>query len=149
MSEIQAACLYAQLEEWKVIYNDRMVSWNYYHDRLIKLAKLKILDLPTIPVDCTHNAHMFFIKTINKSDRNKLLDYLNSRNIGAVFHYIPLHSAPAGLKLSRFNGEDKYTTIGSECIIRLPLWFGMTKGNLNTVVEGIYGYFRSIGRFND
>lgn len=143
MSEIQAACLYAQLEEWDVIYKDRLVSWNYYYDKLNKLAELKILDLPTVPVDCNHNGHMFFIKMVETSDRNKLLDYLNKKGIGAAFHYIPLHSAPGGLSKSRFHGKDRFTTSGSETLIRLPLWFGIKKEHLDKVVEAIYSYFRS------
>ncbi len=149
MSEIQAACLYAQLEESEVINRDRLASWDIYYDKLNKLAELKMVELPIVPVDCNHNAHMFFIKVVQASDQNKLLDYLKTKNISAVFHYIPLHSSPAGLSISRFHGKDRFTSSGSECIIRLPLWFGMNRSHLNKVVEAIYCYFRSNSKYID
>ena len=142
MSEIQAACLYAQLEDWEVIQNDRLSSWNHYFNKLKKLEKLKMIELPTIPNDCNHNGHMFFIKTVQKRERNHLLNFLNSEGIGAVFHYIPLHSAPGGISASRFNGEDKFTTTASESILRLPLWFGISKLQLEKVIGSIYNYFK-------
>ena len=149
MSEIQAACLYAQLEESQVINRDRLASWDVYYDKLNKLSELKMVELPTVPVDCNHNAHMFFIKVVNASDRNKLLKYLNTRNIGAVFHYIPLHSSPAGVSMSRFHGKDRFTTSESERIIRLPLWFGMNKSQINEVVDAICRYFRGDSKYID
>ena len=118
MSEIQAACLYTQLEDWEVIQNDRLSSWNHYFNKLKKLEKLKMIELPTIPNDCNHNGHMFFIKTVQKRDRNNLLKSLNSEGIGAVF---PLHSftlCSRRISTSRFHGEDKFTTTASESILR-------------------------------
>ncbi len=141
LSELQAACLYAQLEEWDIIYNDRMQSWNYYYDSLKKLVELKLIELPNIPLDCVHNAHMLFIKLVEKSNRNKLLGFLNDKGVGATFHYIPLHSSPGGLSISRFHGEDQFTTTGSESILRLPLWFGIRKLQLEKIVGFIYEYF--------
>ena len=142
MSEIQAACLYAQLEDWEVIQNDRLSSWDHYFNKLKKLEKLKMIELPTIPNDCNHNGHMFFIKTVQKRERNHLLNFLNSEGIAAVFHYIPLHSAPGGISTSRFHGEDKFTTTASESILRLPLWFGISKLQLDKVIGSIYNYFK-------
>ena len=123
-SELNAAYLCGQLENANLIYNDRMNSWNKYKELLQELADKNIIELQYIPEDCKHNAHMFYIKCKDLDERTKLIDFLKKNDISAVFHYIPLHSAEAGLKFGRFNGEDKYTTKESERLLRLPLYYG-------------------------
>ena len=126
-SELNAAYLWAQFEEADKIFNSRMSNWNIYYDRLKHLEDKGVLELPQIPKECKHNAHMFYIKVQDLSERTELINYLKEKNINAVFHYIPLHSSPAGLKFGKFIGEDKYTTTESERLLRLPLYYGLKK----------------------
>ena len=100
------------------------------------------VDLPQISSGCNHNAHMFYIKTDNLLERKKMLDHLIKNNIGAVFHYVPLHSSKAGVQYGRFCGEDKYTTIESERLLRLPLWYGLTDRHIRMISETIKDYYR-------
>lgn len=124
-SELNAAYLYAQLEMADEIMADRMNTWNIYNENLKELADKERIELPFIPEECTHNAHMFYIKVKDLEERTALLTFLKEKEISAVFHYIPLHSATAGKKYGRFFGEDVYTTKESERLIRLPLYYGM------------------------
>ena len=140
-SELNCAYLYAQIEDPAIINNDRLRSWNRYYELLKPLADRGCLELPYIPPECTHNAHMFYIKVKDFEERTKLLAYLKENEIGAVFHYIPLHSAPAGQKFGRFHGEDKYTTKESERIIRLPMYFGLKDEDICYVAKVLEGYF--------
>ncbi|MBQ3431217.1 MAG: dTDP-4-amino-4,6-dideoxygalactose transaminase [Clostridia bacterium] len=140
-SELNCAYLYAQIEDPAIINNDRLRSWNRYYELLKPLADRGCLELPYIPPECTHNAHMFYIKVKDYEERTKLLAYLKEHEIGAVFHYIPLHSAPAGQKFGRFHGEDKYTTKESERIIRLPMYFGLKDEDICYVAKVLEGYF--------
>ena len=97
--------------------------------------------LPTIPADCVHNAHMFYIKCKSLQERTELIDYLKARDVQAVFHYVPLHSAPAGLKYGRFHGDDVYTTRGSECLVRLPMYYGLSEQDRNIVIESVVDFY--------
>ena len=124
-SDMNAAYLYAQLEMADDIFADRMRSWNQYYEALKPLADAGKIELPVVPEDCTHNAHMFYIKAKDLEERTALIRFLKEKEILCVFHYIPLHTAPAGQKFGRFHGEDVYTTRESERLARLPLYYGL------------------------
>ena len=132
-SELQAAYLYGQLERVDEINVARNKIWDTYFESLKDLAP-EYIELPFIPESCTGNAHMFYLKLPDIKIRTAVLEYLSSVKIGAVFHYIPLHSSPAGKSLGRFNGVDTFTTRDSERLIRLPIWFGMTIEEVQRVV---------------
>lgn len=140
-SELNAAYLYAQLEEADKINNDRLNSWNLYYKGLKDLKNKGIIELPYIPDGCKHNAHMFYIKTKNLDERTKLIEYLKSKNILSVFHYIPLHSSEAGKKFGEFFGDDIYTTRESERLLRLPLYYGLEKDKIEYIIEKINDFF--------
>lgn len=140
-SDINAACLWAQFENVDEIYNNRMTTWNLYKKGLTDLKNKGLIDLPTIPEGCIHNAHMFYIKVKDLDIRTKFLSYLKENGICAVFHYIPLHSAPAGLKHCRFHGEDKFTTKESERLVRLPLYFGIKHSDVEFIIDKINKFF--------
>ncbi len=141
-SELNAAYLYAQLENAQMIYDDRMNSWNKYKDGLQELKDKGFIELPFVPENCKHNAHMFYIKCKDLAERTKLIEFLKLNDILAVFHYIPLHSAEAGLKFGRFNGEDKYTTKESERLVRLPLYYGLEEKELNYIICKIREFYK-------
>ena len=140
-SELNAAYLYAQLENADIIYNDRMNTWNKYKESLQELEDKNLIELQYIPEDCKHNAHMFYIKCKDLDERTNLINFLKENNINAVFHYIPLHSAEAGIKFGRFHGEDKYTTKESERLLRLPLYYGLKKEEIEFVVTKIKEFY--------
>lgn len=140
-SEMNAAYLYAQLIEAKKVLNDRMNSWNLYYKELKPLADAGLIELPTIPDECKHNAHMFYIKLKNLKERTEFINYMKENNIVCVFHYVPLHSAPAGRKYGRFHGEDIYTTRESERLVRLPLYYGLTEEDCRKVITTVKKYF--------
>lgn len=140
-SELNAAYLWAQLENAQKIYDDRMSSWNRYYEILKPLAEQGYIDLPTIPENCIHNAHMFYIKAKDLGERTRLIEYLKEKGVGAVFHYIPLHSAPAGRKFGKFVGEDKYTTKESERLVRLPMYYGLTGDDIEYVCQQISNFY--------
>ena len=141
-SELNAAYLYAQLQKAEEINNDRMQSWNLYYEMLKPLKDRGAIELPTVPQHCKHNAHMFYLKTDNLNVRTRLLEYLKANGIGAVFHYVPLHSSPAGIKYGRFVGEDKYTTRESERLVRLPMYYGLSKEQIEFVCEKINAFYK-------
>lgn len=141
-SELNAAYLYAQLELADEINNNRLASWNRYYEGLEKLMNEGLIELPVIPEDCTHNAHMFYIKNRDLDERTEFMSYMKENGVGCVFHYIPLHSAPAGLKYGRFNGEDKYTTKESERLARLPLYYNLTEEDQEKVIDTIYKFYK-------
>ena len=143
-SELNAAYLYAQLECAEEIFDNRMNVWNRYYNGLKPLADKEYIELPYIPKECEHNAHMFYIKLQDIEVRSSLINFLKERNIFAVFHYIPLHSAPAGRKYGIFSGEDKYTTKESERLLRLPLYYNMDDNDLNRVVETVHEFFSQL-----
>lgn len=140
-SELNAAYLWAQLEMADIINNNRLKSWNKYYMAFEKLMNNGIVELPVVPKECKHNAHMFYMKCKDSNERNDLIKYLKLNDILAVFHYIPLHSSPAGKKFGIFYGEDKYTTSQSERLVRLPLYYNMLEKDLNKVVEKVLNFF--------
>jgi dTDP-4-amino-4,6-dideoxygalactose transaminase len=140
-SELNAAYLWAQLEMAEEVQRDRMRSWNRYYELLAPLGRAGYIEMPYVPEECEHNAHMFYIKTKDLAERTALLSYLKRSGISAVFHYIPLHSSPAGKRLGRFHGEDVYTTRESERLVRLPMYYGLTEADIETVVEKIRGFY--------
>ncbi len=141
-SELNAAYLWAQLEVADEIYNDRMTSWNLYNNAFAKYGKngKGLIELPVIPQDCIHNAHMYYLKFDNLQKRTDFIDFMKSKNIRTAFHYIPLHSAPAGYKYGRFNGNDKYTTNESERLVRLPLYYHMGEENVQRVIKNVIDF---------
>ena len=141
MNDVSAAYLWGQLEVSEKILNNRLKSWNRYYDNLKTLKDKGLIVLPTIPSECTHNAHMFYIKVKDLDTRTKLLKYLKINDILAVFHYIPLHSAPAGLKFGVFKAKDQFTTVQSERLIRLPIYYGIKKNEIEKVCRIILEYF--------
>lgn len=141
-SELNAAYLWGELESADKIYEDRMNTWNYYDKALEKLEESGKIECPVIPDDCVHNAHMYYIKAKDLEERTRLLAYLKENGISAVFHYIPLHSAAAGMKYGRFSGEDKYTTKESERLLRLPLYYGMKEEDREKVVRCVEAFYR-------
>ena len=140
-SELNAAYLYAQLEGAETIFDDRMRSWNKYYELLKPLEECGDIELPVIPEGLTHNAHMFYIKCKDLEERSALIEFLKEREIGAVFHYIPLHSAPAGVEYGRFHGEDKYTTKESERLLRLPMYFGLKGEEITYIVNMVKEFY--------
>ena len=141
MNDVSAAYLWGQLEKANEINEDRLKSWKAYYQGLKKLEEKDLIELPTIPDDCNHNSHMFYIKAKNLQERTALLEHLDKLDIGAVFHYIPLHSAPAGLKLGRFEGVDRFTTLESERLIRLPMYYALDPADLQLIVKSIYDFY--------
>lgn len=141
-SDINAAYLWAQLEEADKIYEDRMRSWNLYDELFRDMSEEGIIETPYIPEGCVHNAHMYYIKAKDLKERTELIQFLKDHGVNAVFHYIPLHSAPAGEKFGRFHGEDKYTTKESERLLRLPLYYGLTEEDVKTVVSAVRKFYK-------
>ena len=141
-SDINAAYLWGQLEHAEEINENRLASWNAYYGALEPLQKAGKVELPHVPEECDHNAHMFYLKCADIQERTEFISYLRERDIWSVFHYVPLHSAPAGLKFGRFNGPDEYTTRESERLTRLPLYYGLTPEDLATVVQAIYDFYQ-------
>ncbi len=140
-SELNAAYLFAQLEHADEILADRMRSWNRYYEKLADLAADGLINLPVIPEGCAHNAHMFYIKVKDIAERDRLIKFLKSRGIDTVFHYIPLHTAPAGKKWGRFVGEDRFTTVESERLLRLPMYFRLKDEEIDQVVNSIKDFY--------
>ena len=142
-SELNAAYLYAQLEMADAINEERLNLWNQYWRELEPLAEAGRIELPFIPDYCVQNGHMFYIKNADLEERAALIDFLKENDILAVFHYIPLHSAPAGLKYGRFHGEDRYTTRESERLLRLPMYYGLKEDQVSFIagkVKEFYGF---------
>lgn len=140
-SDLNAAYLYAQLELAEQITQARMDRWSEYRELLLPLAKEGRIELPYIPEHCGHNAHMFYIKTKDMGERTRLIDFLKEKGILAVFHYVPLHSAPAGIKYGRFHGEDKYTTKESDRLLRLPMYYKLTADEVEYIAEQVKAFY--------
>lgn len=141
-SDMNAAYLYTQLEMADEINNTRLARWQQYYELLTPLAEAGKIGLPVIPENCVHNGHMFYIKTKDMEERARLIDFLKQNEILAVFHYVPLHSAPAGIRFGRFHGEDKYTTKESERLLRLPMFYQLTEEQVEYIagkVKEFYG----------
>lgn len=143
-SELNAAYLYAQLELANEITENRMNTWNTYYEGLKDLADAGKIELPFIPENCTHNAHMFYFKAADLEERTKLIAFLKEKDILAVFHYVPLHSAPAGLKFGRFAGEDRYTTRESERLVRLPLYYNLEKEKTEYIIKCVKEFYGTV-----
>ncbi|WP_417315597.1 dTDP-4-amino-4,6-dideoxygalactose transaminase [Cycloclasticus pugetii] len=141
-SELQAAYLWGQLEHVSRINEARLSAWDYYFHNLFPLAACGAIELAMIPEGCTHNAHMFHIKTAGLEERTAFLEHLKSRDIVAVFHYVPLHTAKAGMLFGRFVGKDRYTTCESERLVRLPLWFGIEREIQQKVVTAVIEFYK-------
>lgn len=140
-SELNAAYLYAQLENADIINEARLNIWNQYKKELGELEAQNYIELPQLPKNCQHNAHMFYIKAKNLEERTCLIQYLKEKGIMAVFHYVPLHTSPAGKKFGEFHSLDKYTTKESERLLRLPLYYGLQEEQVNYIVEQIKGFY--------
>lgn len=140
-SEMNAAYLWAQLLKADEINDNRMNTWNEYYKAFKPLEEKGIIELPTIPEGCLHNAHMFYIKCKDLESRSKFIASMREKCVGCVFHYIPLHSAPAGEKFGRFSGEDVFTTKESERLVRLPMYYGLTDEDREYVIHEVLGYF--------
>ena len=140
-SELNAAYLYAQLEKADTINNNRLKSWHCYYNNLKELENDNFIELPYIPSNIKHNAHMFYIKVKDVKTRIKLINYLKQNNIASVFHYIPLHSSEAGLRFGRFCGEDEFTTKESERLLRLPMYYDISQDDIVMVCDTIVKFF--------
>lgn len=141
-SDMNAAYLYAQLEMADEINDARMACWNRYYENLSPLAETGRIELPHVPDGCVHNAHMFYIKTADIEERSRLIAYLKENGIMAVFHYIPLHTAPAGLRFGRFHGEDRYTTKESERLLRFPMYYRLTLSDVNYICDKVKDFYK-------
>lgn len=140
-SELNAAFLWGQLLSVEKITNARLNLWKNYYKSLLPLAEIFLIELPIVPSYCTHNAHIFFIKLKDEFERNALISFLKGKGIYATFHYVPLHSSPAGKMFGRFSGEDVYTTTESSRLIRLPLFYGLTNEEQLFVIQSVYNFF--------
>lgn len=140
-SEIQAAYLWGQLEWSEKITANRLATWNKYLNALAPLASNGSIQLPTIPDDCVQNGHMLYLKVVNLEVKTTLLAYLKKNDIYAIFHYVPLHSAQAGRRFSRFYGEDRFTTLESDRLIRLPIWYGIETDTVDHIVRCVYSFY--------
>ena len=140
-SDMNAAYLYTQFEVAEEINQARISRWNQYYDLLSPLAEAGKIELPYIPEHCTNNGHMFYIKTKDLAEREELFGFLHSRDVLAASHYVPLHSAPAGLKFGRFHGEDKYTTRESDRLLRLPMYYQLTEEDAAYVADKVKEFY--------
>ena len=140
MSDLQAAYLWAQLEAAEQINQRRLALWNQYYQALLPLERQGRLLLPSVPENCTHNAHMFYIRLADNAVRSRLIDWMKEADILAVFHYIPLHSSPAGQQYGRFHGPDRFTTMESERLLRLPLFYNLSDNNQKTVIGSLMSF---------
>ena len=140
-SELNAAYLWAQLQRADEINDNRLTTWQTYYDELKPLAEKKLLELPNVPAECKHNGHMFYIKLKNLDERTKFIQHMRDNGVNCVFHYVPLHSAPAGKKYCRFHAEDKFTTQESERLVRLPMYYGITQYDLSHVINAVKKFF--------
>lgn len=141
-SELNAAYLYAQLEKAEEITNDRVANWNKYYKELKPLADRGKIELPFVPEECVHSGHMFYIKAKDLKERSDFISYMKENGIGCVFHYIPLHTSPAGKKYGRFAGEDRYTTRESERLVRLPMYYGLTREDHQKICEKVKDFYK-------
>lgn len=140
-SDMNAAYLWAQLEQAEEIDQNRLRSWNLYYELLRPLAEEGRIELPFVPEGCVHNGHMFYIKARDLEERTRLIAYLRENEIYAVFHYVPLHTAPAGKKFGEFRGEDKYTTRESERLFRLPMYYGLTEEEITYIAGKVKEFY--------
>lgn len=140
-SELNAAYLWAQLEVADAINEDRLNTWNRYYEALLPLAERGLIELPVILDGCVHNAHMFYLKCRSLEERTRFIEFMRQCGVQCVFHYVPLHSAPAGLKYGSFHGEDRFTTELSNRLVRLPLYYRLSQSDRETVIQSAYRFF--------
>ena len=140
-SDMNAAYLWAQLEMADEITNARLARWNQYNELLQPLKERGILELPFIPEGCVHNGHMYYAKAKDVQERTALIDFLQENGIWSVFHYVPLHSAPAGIRFGCFHGEDKYTTRESERLFRLPMFYTLKEEEVDYIVSKVKEFY--------
>ena len=140
-SDMNAAYLWAQLEKADEVNNNRLATWNAYYEAFKPLEDAGKVRLPVIPEDCVHNAHMFYLKCKSLEDRTAFIGHMKTNGVQTVFHYVPLHSAPAGLKFGRFDDEDVYTTKESNCLVRLPMYYGITDEDVDAVIAAVKAFF--------
>lgn len=140
-SDMNAAYLWAQLEIADMINKERLAIWDCYHEAFGEEEGKGFLTRPVIAKDCVHNAHMYYLKLRDLEERTSFIEHLKEKGVMAVFHYVPLHSAPAGKKFGRFHGEDKYTTKESERLVRLPLYYGLKQDEQNHVIDTVRSFF--------
>lgn len=143
-SDLNAAYLWAQLEVADEINEDRINTWNAYYDAFKQFADEGKIELPTVPRECVHNAHMFYIKYKDLETRQAYIRYMKANGVQCTFHYVPLHSAPAGLKFGRFNGQDIYTTVESDRLVRLPMYYNMKKEDRDTVIRSTIDFLKHV-----
>ena len=143
-SELNAAYLWAQLEKADEINNNRLETWNIYYEAFRPLMIEQKIELPVIPETCVHNAHMFYIKCRDYCTRQAYIQYMKEKNVLCVFHYVPLHSAPAGVKFGRFNGTDEYTTSISDRLVRLPMYYGISAEERQYIINNTLNFFNGI-----
>ena len=136
-SDMNAAYLWGQLEEADAINSNRLATWEAYFKAFTPLAERGLVELPVIPDGCLHNAHMFYLKCRSLQERTDFISFLRERGVSAVFHYVPLHSSPAGLRYGRFAGEDTYTTADSDRLVRLPLYYGLSESDRDVVIDSV------------
>ena len=140
-SDMLAAYLWAQLEKADQINEDRIATWDAYRAAFEPLRAAGLVELPFVPEGCVHNAHMFWMKLRDIEQRTEFISYLREHGVWSVFHYVPLHSAPAGRKFGRFDGEDVYTTRESERLVRLPMYYGLSEADRSHVIEAVTSFF--------
>ena len=140
-SELNAAYLWAQLQKADEINNNRLTAWQRYDDAFEAIRKSSLVETPTIPEGCKHNAHMYYLKCKDLQERTAFIRFMKEHGVLTVFHYVPLHSAPAGYKYGRFDGKDEYTTKESERLVRLPMYYGLTKEDQETVIDAVKKFF--------
>lgn len=140
-SDMNAAYLWGQLQVADDINEDRLSSWRTYRDGLADLEAAGYVQLPCVPFDREHNAHMFYLVCRNLEERTALIDFLKNRDIAPAFHYIPLHSSPAGMHFGRFHGQDEHTTSISERLVRLPLYYGLAEADCDAVIMAVREFY--------
>lgn len=136
--ELTAAFLWAQLEEAESLTQQRLAIWRQYHEAFAPLERQEKVRRPIVPTNCTHNGHLYYLLLPTFRTRKAVLAYLNRHGVNAVFHYVPLHTAPAGRKYGRTAGDLTHTQHAGDCLIRLPLWIGMSPQDIARVVDVTY-----------
>ncbi len=140
-SDMNAAYLWGQLEVADEINDNRLASWHTYYDAFKELEEKGLVKLPTIPEKCVHNAHMFYLKCRSLEERTEFISFLKENDIVPTFHYIPLHSSPAGMRFGRFDGEDEVTTSESEKLVRLPMYYNMKDSDISKVIAAVVEFY--------